>query len=77
MFNFHGGTVISTLTLALGNILAVFLFYEVSHIAVVLSLLFLSFAALFILTATLVRFFTNLKRCGLSFFEPEQMPDTK
>lgn len=74
MLNFHGGTVISSLTLALNNVFFVFFFYDVGHIAVVLTLFFVSFSSLALLMATLIRFFINLSKCEAVFSKPERRP---
>ena len=74
MFNFHSGTGTSSLTLALSNFMVVFMFHDVSHKIVVIGLLVLTSFSLFILIATLTRFFINLKKCAPAFYENERMP---
>lgn len=67
MFNFHGGTVVSALTLFPISIYLLFKYYTGIHSIIVIALLIINIFTFFLLITTLSRFFINLKnwRSGL------------
>ncbi len=74
MFNFHGGTVISGFTIPVGSFAVAFYLHDTTHVIVVWGLMILTLISLFFLTATLSRFFINLKKYFSDFDNPEKLP---
>lgn len=73
MLNLNGGTVNPGLTIPAGYAV-VFFFHNTSHLIVVWGLMILTIVSLFFLTATLSRFFINLKKYFSEFENPEKLP---
>jgi hypothetical protein len=74
--NLHGGTVVSTTTLASMQFGASFFAYASSNMLIAEGLLVLSFISLFVAFASLIRFSINLRRRTNNsvFYRPEHLP---
>jgi hypothetical protein len=67
MFNFHGGTAISTISLSSAGVAGAYLLQHSGNIVIALLFLAISALSFFLAVTTLTRFFINIKKYRREF----------